>query len=32
VLRLALHPDGYDWRFLPEPGKRFTDAGHGACH
>jgi hypothetical protein len=32
VLRLTLHPDGYDWRFLPEAGKTFTDAGTGACH
>jgi hypothetical protein len=32
VLRLALHPNGYDWRFLPEPGKHFSDAGHGNCH
>ena len=32
VLRLALHPSGYDWRFVPEPGKTFTDSGHGSCH
>jgi hypothetical protein len=32
VLRLTLHPDGYDWRFVPEPGRTFTDAGHGTCH
>jgi hypothetical protein len=32
VLRLALRPSGYDWRFLPEPGKHFTDAGHASCH
>jgi 3',5'-cyclic AMP phosphodiesterase CpdA len=32
VLRLALHPAGYDWRFVPEPGKTFTDRGHGTCH
>lgn len=32
VLRLALHPKGYDWRFLPEPGKHFSDAGHATCH
>ncbi len=32
VLKLALHPDGYDWRFLPEAGGAFTDAGSAACH
>jgi calcineurin-like phosphoesterase family protein len=32
VLRLALRPGSYDWRFLPEPGKHFTDAGHASCH
>ena len=32
VLRLGLHADGYDWKFLPEEGKTFTDAGSGRCH
>jgi 3',5'-cyclic AMP phosphodiesterase CpdA len=32
VLRLTLHPSSYDWRFVPEPGKTFTDRGHGSCH
>jgi hypothetical protein len=32
VLRLTLRPSSYGWRFLPEPGKRFTDAGNGTCH
>jgi hypothetical protein len=32
VLKLDLRPRGYDWRFLPEAGKTFTDAGSGACH
>jgi acid phosphatase type 7 len=32
VLALTLHPGSYDWRFIPEPGKTFTDAGSGACH
>ena len=32
VLRLTLRPSGYDWRFVPEPGKSFTDRGHGSCH
>jgi hypothetical protein len=32
VLALTLHPGSYDWRFLPEAGKTFTDAGTGGCH
>jgi acid phosphatase type 7 len=32
VLRLTLRPSSYSWRFLPEPGKAFTDAGKGTCH
>jgi acid phosphatase type 7 len=32
VIKLALHPDGYDWRFVPEAGKSYTDAGSAACH
>jgi acid phosphatase type 7 len=32
VLRLTLHPQGYDWRFVPEAGKTFNDSGSGACH
>jgi acid phosphatase type 7 len=32
VLALTLHPSGYDWRFVPEPGKTFTDSGTAACH
>ena len=32
VLRLTLHPSGYDWRFQPEAGKTWSDAGSGACH
>jgi acid phosphatase type 7 len=32
VLTLRLHPSSYDWRFVPEPGKQFTDAGSQACH
>jgi hypothetical protein len=31
LLRLTLHPGGYDWRFLPAPGGAFTDAGSGTC-
>ncbi|MDX6646140.1 MAG: hypothetical protein QOK40_1867 [Miltoncostaeaceae bacterium] len=32
VLSLTLHPTGYDWQFLPQPGKTFTDLGSGTCH
>jgi Ca2+-binding RTX toxin-like protein len=32
VLELRLHKRGYDWRFVPEQGKRFTDAGSASCH
>ena len=32
VIKLTLHPDSYDWAFLPEPGKTFNDGGSRACH
>ena len=32
VLELVLKPTGYDWRFLPVAGKKFTDAGSASCH
>jgi acid phosphatase type 7 len=32
ILELTLHPDGYDWWFVPAGGARFSDAGSGACH
>ena len=32
VLKLTLKPDSYDWRFIPEAGKSFTDSGSGSCH
>jgi hypothetical protein len=32
VLRLTLKQGSYGWRFLPEVGKTFTDAGTTACH
>jgi acid phosphatase type 7 len=32
VLKLSLHANGYDWQFIPEAGKRFTDSGSGTCH
>ena len=32
VLKLTLRPSSYDWQFIPEPGKTFTDSGTAACH
>jgi len=32
VLKLTLRPGSYDWQFIPEPGKTFTDSGSGSCH
>jgi hypothetical protein len=33
VLKLTLHPDGYDWQFAPGgAGGGFTDSGSGTCH
>ncbi len=32
VLKLTLHPRSYDWEFVPEAGKTFTDSGSGSCH
>lgn len=33
VLRLALHPTSYSWRFIPVRGnKEFTDSGRARCH
>ena len=32
VLRLTLHAGGYDWQFIPEAGKTFTDSGSATCH
>jgi acid phosphatase type 7 len=31
VLKLTLHPKGYDWEFIPEAGKTFRDSGSGSC-
>jgi acid phosphatase type 7 len=31
VLLLTLHPTSYDWQFVPEAGKTFTDSGTGTC-
>jgi hypothetical protein len=32
VLRLTLHATSYDWAFVPEVGRTFTDFGSAACH
>lgn len=32
ILKLVLHPTGYEWEFVPEAGKVFTDKGKGRCH
>jgi fibronectin type 3 domain-containing protein len=32
VLKLTLHATSFDWTFLPEPGKTFTDSGTQAVH
>jgi chitodextrinase len=32
VLKLTLHPTSYDWRFVPEAGRTFTDSGTDSCH
>jgi len=32
VLKLVLHPASYEWEFLPQAGRPFTDSGTGACH
>ena len=31
VLELTLHPNSYEWRFVPEAGQSFTDSGTGTC-
>jgi 3',5'-cyclic AMP phosphodiesterase CpdA len=32
VLELTLRPGSYSWRFVPEAGSTFTDAGSARCH
>ena len=32
VLRLTLHPSGYDWSFAPIASQSFTDSGSTSCH
>jgi hypothetical protein len=32
VLKLTLHATSYDFQFVPEAGKTYTDSGSRACH
>lgn len=32
ILELTLHDESYDWRFVSESGKTYTDSGTSACH
>jgi acid phosphatase type 7 len=32
VLKLTLHTHSFDWQFVPEPGKTFSDSGRVDCH
>lgn len=32
VLKLVLRPGSYEWKFLPEAGRTFTDEGSAECH
>jgi hypothetical protein len=32
ILKLTLHAGSYDWAFVPEAGKTFTDFGSASCH
>lgn len=32
ILKLTLHSTTYDWEFVPEAGKTFTDSGTGYCN
>lgn len=32
ILSVVLHPDGYDFQFIPVAGSTFTDSGSGKCH
>jgi acid phosphatase type 7 len=32
VLKFTLHPNGYDWQYIPIAGHSFTDSGSGVCH
>jgi hypothetical protein len=33
VLKMTLHPDSYDYAFVPAPGQRpYSDSGHASCN
>jgi hypothetical protein len=32
VLKFTLHAASYDWQFVPEAGKTYSDSGTTACH
>jgi Calcineurin-like phosphoesterase len=32
VLKLTLHTTSYDWEFVPEAGRSYSDSGSGSCH
>jgi hypothetical protein len=32
VLKFTLHSNSYDWQFVPEAGKTYSDSGTTACH
>jgi hypothetical protein len=32
VLKLTLHPESYEWEFVPAAGGSFRDAGRAECH
>ncbi len=31
-IKLTLKTNSYDWEFIAQPGKSFTDSGSGTCH
>ena len=32
VLKLTLRSGSYDWQFVPQAGRTYTDSGSGSCH
>jgi acid phosphatase type 7 len=32
VIKLTLHTTSFDWQFVPEAGKTFSDLGTEKCH
>jgi hypothetical protein len=32
VLKMTLHPDGYDWQFVTAPNVTIADTGSASCH